>query len=123
MTETLTRLNGNHQQYTIGLPRLLILGRYNDVAREHIYEETGLLFKDCNNGNMEAQPHSSQQITQLFLTYNFKTRYYNNWDLKNTLVLKDDHHVGFDVDSICYDCCKENHIHTNGLKPGDRLSC
>ena len=121
--ETLTLINGNRQQYTVSLPRLIITERFNDTAREHIYEETGLLFKDCYFDQMEAQPHDSQQIVKLFLTYNFKTRYYNNSDLHNTLMLKGDHHVGFDVESICYDCCKENHINVNGLKQGDRLSC
>jgi len=120
--ETLTMVNGNRQKYTVDLPKLVILGdKWNDTALEHIYEETGLLFK--GEHNMEAQPHSSQQIAKLFLTYNFKTRYYNNWDAHNTLFLKPDHHVGFQVDSICYDCCKENGVSVNGLKQGDRLSC
>ena len=124
--ETLTLINGNNQQYNIGLPKVIILAKLNDVATEHIYKNTGLLFRESKTGminSIEAQPHSSEQIAKLFMTYNFKTRYYNNWDYKNTIVLKFDHHVGFDVDSICYDCCRENHINVNGLKQGDRLSC
>ncbi len=121
--EKLALVNGNRRQYKIGLPKLVILGeKWNDTARERIFENTGLLFKDNWHG-MEAQPHSSEQITKLFMTYNFKTRYYNNWDIKNSILLKSDHHIGFEVDSICFDCCKENHINTNGLKQGDRLSC
>ena len=121
--ETLTLINGNNQQYNLGLPHLVILDKkWNDTALEHIYENTGLIFKEGNN-RMEAQPQNSQQIVKLLLTYNFKTRYFNNWDYKNTLMLKPDHHIGFEVDSICYDCCKENHINTNGLSEGDRLSC
>jgi len=121
--ETLALINGNHKQYNIGLPKLLIFGdKWNDTALEHVYENTGLLFKETSGG-MIAQPHSSEQIAKLFMTYNFKTRYYNNWDYENTIVLKSDHHVGFQVDSICFDCCKENHIPVNGLKQGDRLSC
>lgn len=121
--QKLALINGNGQKYTVSLPKIVIMGRFNDTAREHIFEETALLFKDCWSGSMEAQPHSSQQIAKLFLTYNFKTRYFNNADLHNTLMLKSDHHVGFQVDSICFDCCKENHINVNGLKQGDRLSC
>lgn len=120
--ETLTMINGNKQHYTVGLPKIIILEkRYNDIAMEHIYQETGLRFEGDNT--MEAQPHESQQIVKLFLTYNFKTQYHDNATNHNTLFLKSDHHQGFHVDSICYDCCKENHININGLEQGDRLAC
>ncbi len=120
--ETLTLENGNKQSYTIGLPKIVILDkRYNDVAMEHIFHETGLNFQGDNF--MEAQPENSQQIVKLLLTYNFKTQYHDNATNHNTLFLKSDHHIGFQVDSICFDCCKENHIVTNGLKQGDRLAC
>ncbi len=123
MAETLTMINGNKQQYTIGLPKLFILTDIiNDIALQHIFDETGLNFiKKC--GGYEAQPENSQQIVKLFLTYNFKTQYNDNATIGNTILLKDDHHIGFKVDSICYDCCKENYIVTNGLQPGDRLAC
>ena len=120
--DQLTMLNGNRQQYTVELPKLVILEeKYNETAIEHIYENTGLLFK--GDHNMEAQPHRSEQIVKLFLTYNFKTQYHNNNTSQNTLFLKSDHHVGFQIDSVCYDCCKENHVHLGGLKQGDRLAC
>jgi len=121
--DTITRINGNGQPYTTDLPKLIILGTYNDVALEHIRACTGLDFKHVNFGNMEAQPTEAHQIAALLMTYNFKTRYYNNWDAKNTLFLKSDHHVGFEVDSICVDCCNHNHIRTNGLEPDSRLAC
>ncbi len=120
--ETLKLINGNGQQYNIGLPKIIIIGkRYNNVAMEHIYQETGLHFQGDNN--MEAQPETSQQIVKLLLTYNFKTQYHDNATNHNTLFLKGDHHTGFQVDSICFDCCKENHINVNGLNQGDRLAC
>jgi len=122
MGETLTLINGNRQKYVVGLPRLVILGpRYNDVAMGHICEETGLAFQ--GDYNPEAQPTSSAQIVKLLLTYNFKTQYHDNATTKNTIFLKSDHHTGFNVDSICYDCVKENNIHVGDLKPGDRLAC
>ncbi len=120
--ETITRINGNGKPYTVGLPKLYILGRFNDTALEHIAENTGLRFVPAGINGLEAQPDNSQQIAALFMTYNFKTRYYDNWDAKNTIMLKSDHHTGFDVDSICFDCVKANHIHAGGLQPGDRLS-
>ncbi len=121
--ETLTLINGNDNPYTVELPKIFILGeKWNDVVLEHIKENTGLEFK-AGAWGMEAQPTDSQQIVKLLLTYNFKTQYHNNVTSRNTLYLKSDHHQGFHVDSICYDCCKRNHINVNGLKEGDFLAC
>ena len=120
--ETITRINGNGKPYTTELPLLIIQGGLNETAINHIKENTGLEFTKTHYG-FTTQPISSMQIASLFMTYNFKTRYYNNWDLSNTIVLKHDHHVGFDVKSICYDCCEQNNINTNGMNSTDRLSC
>lgn len=38
-------------------------------------------------------------------------------------MLKFDNHNGFNVDSICFECVKHNHINSNGLNIGDRLAC
>ena len=121
--EKLTLVNGNKREYQIGLPKLIILEKFNDVAKAHILENTGLWFTDTHWQGMEAQPIKSEQIAALFMTYNFKTQYHNNNTNENTLFLKPDHHQGFHVDSICYECCKANHININGLEPGDRLAC
>ena len=121
--KTITRINGNNQQYTVDLPKLVILGYINDVALDHIFNNTGLNFVKDNWGNYHATPASANQIVTLIMTYNYKTRYYNNWNAKNTIFLKSDHHIGFDVDSICYGCCVENRININGLEENDRLSC
>jgi hypothetical protein len=123
-TKKLELINGNGQPYYLGLPKLVILTRHawNDVALNHIKENTGLWFT-FNGWCMEAQPDRPDQIVKLFMTYNFKTRFYNNATHHNTLMLKSDSHVGFDVESICYDCCVENHISVNGLKPSNRLIC
>lgn len=121
--ETISLLNGNNQIMNKTLPKLIILDQYiNDVALDHIVNNTGLCFKK-ENWNYEAQPTSSKQITALLMTYNFKTRYYDNWTHKNTLMLKSDHHVGFDVESICFECVKHNNINSNGLDRDSRLSC
>ena len=121
--ETLKLINGNKQAYLINLPRLVMLTReMNLIALQHITENTGLVFTPCSGG-YEAQPETALQIAALFLTYNFKTRYYNNGTVKNTLYLKNDHHTGFDVDSICLACCKHNHIYTHDLSENDRLAC
>ena len=120
--KTLTLINGNGQKIQKTLPTLKIIGHFNKVALNHIKENTGLDFRPTYRG-YEAQPNNSAQITKLFLTYNFKTRYYDNADYHNTLFLKSDHHIGFDVDSICRECCRVNNINTNGLDRDDRLAC
>jgi hypothetical protein len=123
--EKLTLVNGNKQTYEIGLPKIVIIGgaKYNDIAIAHMEENTGLKFEKGFWDRLTAQPENSGQITALLLTYNFKTRYYNNSTYHNELHLKDYHHVGFDVESICYECVKHNHLNTNGLEAGHRLAC
>lgn len=123
--ENLTIYNGNNQPVVKGLPVIIILTKhdYNDVALEHIAKNTGLHFVKGAWGNYSAQPQNSGQIVCLFLTYNFKTQYHDNATSKNTLYLKGDHHVGFKVDSICFECCGHNHVPTQGLDKQSRLAC
>jgi len=121
--ETLTLINGNNQPMTKYLPLLVIFAKeINDAALAHIRENTGLDFV-LDRVAYVVQPTESKQIAALFLTCNFKTRYYDNANFKNQIHLKFDHHIGFDVDSICFDCVKRNHLHTGGLEPGDYLAC
>jgi hypothetical protein len=120
--EILKLINGNNQPMNKELPRIVILAQFNDIAKRHLEDNTGLVFKDCFYNSMEAQPQTSDQIVRLLLTYNFKTQYQDNATNHNTLYLKSDHHQGFHVDSICFDCIKHNNINTMGLKEGDRLA-
>jgi len=94
----------------------------NDVALGCIFEDTGLKFTKTA-WNYEAQPKTSDQIAKLFLKYDFKTRYYDNWNFKNELHLKFDHHIGYDINSVCVPCLKRNHIHIGDLKETDLMSC
>lgn len=122
--ETITMINGNKQEYTLPLPVIVIQDKFiNDMALAHIKENTGLEFTRAVWRGYEAQPTESSQIAALFLTYNFKTRYYDNGSCKNTLFLKSDHHIGFDIESVCYDCLKRNNVRTTTLQPGDLLAC
>ena len=121
--EALKLFNGNNQEMIKELPRLHILAdHFNDTALAHVLKNTGLEFRPVAGG-WEAQPVISNQIVRLFLTYNFKTQYHDNASTKNTIYLKSDHHIGFGVDSICFDCIKHNRIFTADLKDGDRLAC
>lgn len=115
-------INGNGQKYQKGLPLLLFqTDHFNEVAIENVFKQTGLKFEKSGFG-YKAQPTNYEQIAKLFMVYNFKTRYHNNNTWKNTLMLKSDHHIGYEVDSICFECCQHNHIQAN-IKPEDRLSC
>ena len=122
--ETITRINGNGQPYTTDLPKITILTKHiNDSALARIKENTGLAFVKNGWGNYDAQPTESNQIAALLMTFNYKSRYYNNASTKNTLMLKHDHHVGFELNSVCHDCVSHNGIRTTGLDQDSRLAC
>ena len=120
--ETLRTYNGNGQLVTKALPKIVIMGYTNETAIEHIYQNTGLQFVKGVWGHLEAQPTTALQIATLFVTYDFKTQYYDNWDWKNTIVMKHCNNEGFKVDAICFDCVNDNHIHVGTLQHGDKLS-
>lgn len=121
--EQITRFNGNGKQYTQNLPKLVIqANHFNDRALTHIKENTGLDFVKAAF-SYEVQPETANQITALFLTYNFKTRYYNNSTFKNELHLKSDHHIGYDIESVCTSCLERNNVNINNLKIGEFMSC
>ena len=88
--EQVTRYNGNNTLYTVDMPKIIILAEHiNDVALNHIRKNTGLDFiKKGWLNNYEAQPTTHTQLTALFLTYNFKTQYNDNANIKNSLLLK-----------------------------------
>lgn len=119
--DTITRINGNGKPYTTDLPKLVILDHTNETALNHITENTGLNFVKNGYDTYEAQPTNTKQVAALFMTYNFRTYYYNNASFKNTMFLKHMSKEGFSVESVCFECAKRNHINTHDLKPGDIL--
>jgi len=87
--EKLILVNGNGQKYTLGLPQIVLLDPINDVALKHLEENTGLKFEKTGWEHCRiAYSTNSQQIVKLFMTYNFRTKYYNNYSVKNTIFLK-----------------------------------
>lgn len=121
--EEIIRIDGNGSEYTVNLPKLVMIAKHlNEAALEHIKENTGLDFVKTN-WNYEAQPENSNQIASLFLTYNFKTRYYANSTFENELHLKSDHHIGYDIENVCVSCLQRNHITTYDLRPDEFLAC
>lgn len=123
--EKIKYINGNGQKSFNDLPKIFIKAEFiNDMWLENVYKTSKLKFKKNSWGYHETQPDEAKQITQFLIACGgSKIRYYDNWNFDNTLVVKFDGHVGFDVDSICFDCVKHNNIRVNGLKEGDRLSC
>ena len=86
--ETLTLFNGNDKRYKLDMPKIFIRDKFiNDVALEHIIHNTGIKFKDTGYGYI-GYPTTTKQIVKLFLTYNWRTDYYNNANTHNTLFLK-----------------------------------
>lgn len=113
--------NGNGHRYKLDMPCIHILAdNINDVALDHIKKQTGLIFKK-NGWGYEAKPRTFYQITKLFLTYDFKTQYHNNLTTKNTILLKFCNQDGFKVNSICFECCKDNNINLRGMTENDKL--
>lgn len=90
--ETITLVNGNGRPYQIGIPRVCIIAdQINDTALAHIKENTGLAFVRTNwacEVHYVAHPEASTQVMSLLMTYNFKSKYCDNRDIKNTLFLK-----------------------------------
>lgn len=86
--ETFTMFDGNKRPMIKTPPKIMILDDMNDTAKAWIEKQTGLILENGGIQGYITQPKSTQQITQLLLTYNFITRYFNNFDYKNTLMLK-----------------------------------
>lgn len=117
--QTLEMINGNGHRYTKDMPLILILNKFNEVALKNLENQTGLNFEPYWEG-YKAQPTNSEQILKLFLTYNFKSRYYNNATYKNTLMLKRSNEVNFELNNVCEKCVKRNYINVgNDLEPDD----
>jgi len=88
--ETITRLNGNGQEYTTPLPELIILAdNLNEVYLNNLNKQTGLNFVKSWNGSncYVCQPMTCKQFTTLLMCCNFETKYYNNSMHNNTMFL------------------------------------
>ena len=117
-----TLINGNGQSYKMNIPKLIYIGDFIEHGIKHIFENTGLKF-DKEFNTCKAQPTNFKQITALFMTYNFKTEYHDNATNHNTIYLKGLHNVGFKVDSICFECCKKNRVHCEGMDKNSMMMC
>jgi len=81
-------INGNGKAYTRGLPKIVIIGEVNKVALSFLEKNTGLNFTKTPLDSRTTRPTRAEQIVKLFMTYNWKTRYYDNAMYNNTLFIK-----------------------------------
>lgn len=83
--ETITRINGNGQPYTMPLPEIWILKPdMSDFFIKQLEEQTGLKFdkRGC------CQPLKHSELTTLLSMEKWETNFYNNATHNNTLFLK-----------------------------------
>lgn len=89
--DTITRINGNGQPYTLPLPKLVIMDTiYNTGFFDDIFRATGIKFEKTH-WNYEAQPIKTEQFATFMLMHNWKHTFYNNSTHKNVLFLKLNH--------------------------------
>lgn len=71
-------INGNGKPYFREIPKVYIYGPFNDVALEHLRENTEIDFKRNSLCDIEGQPYTWEHFARIFLTYNFLTHDTNN---------------------------------------------
>lgn len=121
METKIKRIDGNGKPYYSEMPKIHILDEINDVALNHIKENTGLNFKSSGFGYV-ATPKQYKQVLVLLMTYNFKTQYHDNATNHNILYLKFCSDEAFKINSICRKCAINNNIvNATQLKKSDIL--
>lgn len=84
--ETITRINGNGQPYTLPVPEILLLN-IDDERVKKIEEVSGLSFERWSSG-YRSQPLKFKELDAVKSCYEWKETFYNNSDYHNTLMLK-----------------------------------
>lgn len=85
--KTISIFNGNNKRYTLGIPELMISKFGNETAKNHFIRNTGLKLVD-KAGYYKAQPKTFKQLYKVFVTYNWKTTFYNNASHNNVIKLE-----------------------------------
>lgn len=109
--------NGNGKVISRPLPALIIVQRtINEVVLRLIEKDTGLVFHKGTFG-YTATPYNHAQISTLLVRYNFETRYFDNNEFKNTILLKFSTEDSWKTETLCYECVKRNGLPHSGLNP------
>jgi hypothetical protein len=87
--ETITRINGNGNEYTLPLPCLRIVAGYDKVqeVKASLEKSTKLIFEVLGNV-LESQIMTHEQFDMMQKDKRFKATFYNNATYKNTLILQ-----------------------------------
>ena len=88
-SETITRINGNGQEYTMHMPEIIIIRGAADrkLKRGETINISSLKFVS-DSYHLKAQPMKLKQINNLLKHNNFKGEFYNNASNKNKLYLE-----------------------------------
>ncbi len=84
--ETITRINGNGQQYTLPVPEILLQGVTEQQVVE-IEQKSGLKFEQWS-GCWRCQPLKITELLAVTSYPYFEGTFYDNWNYKNTFFLK-----------------------------------
>lgn len=91
-SETITRINGNGQEYTLPMPEIHIINPPQELEKKFIkgakFVICGINFFTNPLGNGQGQPMAKDQINKLLKRYKFSGTYYNNGSHHNTLFLR-----------------------------------
>lgn len=86
--ETITRVSGNGQEYTLPLPELHIIGELTDEIMATVERLSGLKFNKTWHNGYWVQPLKHSEYNAVRLAYEFEETYYNNATHHNCLFLK-----------------------------------
>lgn len=85
--ETITRINGNGNPYTLPLPRVRIMNTNKEFPTTDTVI-SGLAFEASAWGNLETQPMKVAEINKLLNEHDFIATFHNGVHYTNTLVLE-----------------------------------
>lgn len=95
--ETITRINGNGQPYTLPIPELVILAKREPhkmpdlqipLNVQEICKKHGAIIKDGKCFEITIQPLTLKAMAEIIGAHPNTSTFYDNWDYKNTLLIK-----------------------------------
>jgi hypothetical protein len=97
--ETITRKDGNGNPYTLPIPEIRLRG-VDEKQLSEIEQKSGLKFEKMPYDEYRCQPLKMTELMSVTSYHYFDGTFYNNWDYKNTLILKWMKHGPSNIPSI-----------------------
>lgn len=85
--ETITRINGNGQPYTLPIPEINLIGVTHEQVLK-IESESGLKFEKGPWNNYRCQPLFKHELTAVDNAFKWEKTYYNNGTTENSIYYK-----------------------------------